>query len=256
VRVASIDSFRASYLRDLSQGGLFVRSQKPLPMSTRVMIELHVPNESPLPLKGEVVRVEANGFGVRFDENSEETTAHLYTLISKHSATETKTEDSSEDLKTQLLEALGNIEAYEEAMAQMRDSEMHAVARAESAESEREILANVARELTTRVNQLEAERAKVMAGVELMKARMTSMERELTTAHRSPAVATPLPQSSSDTAELKAEVAKLKYDLENSDLQRMRVELQDLLGQLEDEKLKSMAMQRALERFMTTGIPK
>lgn len=73
VRVASLDRFRTHYLRDLSEGGLFIRSERLLPIGSQVEVKLVLPgSEEPLLLPGEVVRhvpagqgVET-GMGVRF----------------------------------------------------------------------------------------------------------------------------------------------------------------------------------------------
>jgi uncharacterized protein (TIGR02266 family) len=75
VRVATLDRFRTHYLRDLSEGGLFIRSERLLPIGSQVEVKLVLPgSEEPLVLPGEIVRhVTAaqspeTGMGVRFGE--------------------------------------------------------------------------------------------------------------------------------------------------------------------------------------------
>lgn len=58
VRVASQEAFRASYLRDLSMGGLFVRSRQPLAQGTAVMVELRVEDQPAVRLRGEVEQLQ------------------------------------------------------------------------------------------------------------------------------------------------------------------------------------------------------
>ncbi|MBN2360618.1 MAG: PilZ domain-containing protein [Deltaproteobacteria bacterium] len=70
--------------RDLSLGGVFLRSQKPPPMGSKVQLVLVVEGErEPIKLKAHVVRQSEaeGGFAVRFDSMSEEAAAHLLTLV-------------------------------------------------------------------------------------------------------------------------------------------------------------------------------
>src|SRR5262252_6010091 len=77
VRVPSIDKFRAHYLRDLSAGGLFIRTEKILPVGTEVDIELVPPGlDRPLTLHARVARTVDDeparlagtlGIGVQFE---------------------------------------------------------------------------------------------------------------------------------------------------------------------------------------------
>jgi uncharacterized protein (TIGR02266 family) len=261
VKVASVDSFRASYLRDLSQGGLFVRSRQPLEIGTVVTLELHIPDEElPLALSGTVARVEAQGFGVKFNELDLTAKAKLDKILRRFDpGADTESHPVAPlpaDLQTQLSEAQGHIEAYEMMLSHLRESESEAQIRAQTVESERDLLADAARELTLQVQKFEAERLRMTEAGEVMKLHLLAMERELTALRL--ARATPDPKEGREATlrlRLEAEVARLRGELEQSDLGQMRRELQELLGQLEDEKLKTMAMQNALERFMSKGPP-
>jgi uncharacterized protein (TIGR02266 family) len=166
VRVASLDSFRASYLRDVSTGGLFVRSAKPLPVGTRVMVQLTLAALEPVALPGEVVRLEPTGFGVRFSTLDEKQQTSLDALLASveptlarvAATTWRQTADQTAVLSAQLAEARGAIEGYEQTLARLRESEMEAVMRAELAEFERTVLVEGMKELTARVASLEHEK--------------------------------------------------------------------------------------------------
>jgi type IV pilus assembly protein PilZ len=72
VEYKSLNSFFAEYTRNISKGGAFIRTKKPLPVGTRFLFKLSVPSRpEPLAVEGEVIRVEAQGegagMGIRFD---------------------------------------------------------------------------------------------------------------------------------------------------------------------------------------------
>jgi uncharacterized protein (TIGR02266 family) len=291
VRVASKESLRASYLRDLSLGGLFVRSQKPLPVSTAVVIELAVEAQAPLRLRGEVVRHETNadgtfrGFGVRFSTVDLETKVALEAIIAAHTEAPVKLPEASDrtELEAQLAEARGTIEAYEETLAQLRESEMEAVQRLESTEAERTVLANVAQELQTRLQSADADRSHLRSALDALMERLTrgeaetrqlrdsstKLSHELKAAHAAMAQAAAqrsdevaklasqleaeMGKSTALQAEFDAEMRSLKQQLETRDDSTLRRELQELSAQLDDERLKAMALQRALQRFVEMG---
>ncbi len=70
VRVSTAERFRAAYLRDLSEGGLFIKTDKPLPLGREVTIDLLPPGFTlPLRLGAVVVRqggAAGPGMGVSF----------------------------------------------------------------------------------------------------------------------------------------------------------------------------------------------
>ncbi len=285
VRVATRESLRASYLRDLSMGGLFVRSRQPLPEGTPVVIELSVEAESPLRLRGEVVRQErlpdgtARGFGVRFSMVDLETTQALESILAAHREPET----DGPAVGTQLAEARGTIEALEEAMALLREREMELAQRLETADAERGVLMSVAHELQGRVQHLEAERTSLRANVEALLGRLAKGEGEASSLRETSAritaelmvarttasktvsehqaivgrIAAELEVESERSAALQrafeGEVEALRAQLEAKDEGALRGELQDLSAQLDDERLKSMALERALQRFVAMG---
>lgn len=274
-------------------GGLFVRSRQPLAQGTSVVVELAVENQPPVRLRGEVVRQEhaadgtPRGFGVRFSTVDDETRRALEEILRAHTQPEEPPAIEQQALETQLFEARGTIEAYEESMALLRQSETDAFEQLEAAQAERDVLAHVSHELQSRVHALEAERAELTAHVSSLSSRLSKGDAELSALHattsrlsaelkaarsqaqqqdsRDEAVSRLMVEFEAETAraaalkeELDAEVRSLKEQLEAKDDSTLRAELQEFAAQLDDERLKSMALERALQRFVEMGgvIPK
>ena len=66
-----LNSFFADYTKNISKGGTFIKTKKPLPIGTRFLFKLSVPHrEAPFELLGEVVwskaEAEEPGMGIRF----------------------------------------------------------------------------------------------------------------------------------------------------------------------------------------------
>ncbi len=66
-----MNSFFADYTKNISKGGTFIKTKKPLPIGTRFLFKLTVPHrQDPFELLGEVVwsktDVEEPGMGIRF----------------------------------------------------------------------------------------------------------------------------------------------------------------------------------------------
>lgn len=237
VRVASQEAFRSSYLRDLSMGGLFVRSRQPLAQGTAVVVELAVEDHLPVRLRGEVMRQEhaadgtARGFGVRFSTVDAETQQALQEILQAHTLPDPSTAAEAGDLETQLAEARGTIEAYEESMALIRQNEAEAVQQLEATQAECLVLVQVSQEMQARVQVLEVERSELKTQLANLAARLSKRDGELSV---------------------------LQVQLESKDDAELRAELQEFAAQLDDERLKSMALERALQRFVQMGgvIPK
>lgn len=289
VRVASQESLRASYLRDLSVGGLFVRSRQPLPIGAAVVIELAVLGAAPVRLKGEVARHESTdegvfrGFGVRFSTVDPETKSALERIIAEHAEPPPPTGD----LAMELAEARGTIQAYEETMSLLRESETNLAQQLEEAEAERGVLTSVTDELQQKIAALELERTELRGTVEALMDRLQQTETESkalqdaanrlsTELKAARAVAAKASNEKATLAELAAqlevqssraadhqaglerELSELRTRLASSGDGALREELQEITAQLDDERLKSMALERALNRFVEMGgvIPK
>ena len=66
-----LNSFFADYTKNISKGGTFIKTKKPLPIGTRFLFKLTVPlRDAPFELLGEVAwsqpDVEEPGMGIRF----------------------------------------------------------------------------------------------------------------------------------------------------------------------------------------------
>ncbi len=66
-----LNSFFADYTKNISKGGTFIKTKKPLPIGTRFLFKLTVPHrEAPFELLGEVVWSKGDGeepgMGIRF----------------------------------------------------------------------------------------------------------------------------------------------------------------------------------------------
>jgi type IV pilus assembly protein PilZ len=66
-----LNSFFADYTKNISKGGTFIKTKKPLPIGTRFLFKLTVPQrEAPFELLGEVVWSKSDGeepgMGIRF----------------------------------------------------------------------------------------------------------------------------------------------------------------------------------------------
>ncbi len=66
-----LNSFFADYTKNISKGGTFIKTKKPLPIGTRFLFKLTVPQrEAPFELLGEVVWSKGDGeepgMGIRF----------------------------------------------------------------------------------------------------------------------------------------------------------------------------------------------
>ena len=288
VRVASRESFRASYLRDLSMGGLFVRSRQPLAQGTLVVVELAVEDHAPVRLRGEVMRQEhapdgtAKGFGVRFSMVDVDTKQALEEILKVHQQPEAPPAVDHAELETQLSEARGTIEAYEQTLALIREKEDDAEQKLEAAQAECGVLVKVSHELQGRVKALELERGTLRANIDGLVDRLARGDDEMARLHatttklatelkaartqaakntsQEDAMARLVAEFEAETersaalkAELDAEVHALQEQLEAKDETRLRAELQEFSAALDDERLKSLALQRALQRFVEMG---
>ncbi|ATB46881.1 motility regulator PlpA [Corallococcus macrosporus] len=81
-----LNSFFADYTKNISKGGTFIKTKKPLPIGTRFLFKLTVPHrEAPFELLGEVVWSKADaeepGMGIRFIYSSEAQRVEFETVV-------------------------------------------------------------------------------------------------------------------------------------------------------------------------------
>jgi len=99
-----LNSFFADYTKNISKGGTFIKTKKPLPIGTRFLFKLTVPHrEAPFELLGEVVWSKADaeepGMGIRFIYSSESQRVEFETMVERL---------MSDSLGTELTEKLLN----------------------------------------------------------------------------------------------------------------------------------------------------
>jgi chromosome segregation ATPase len=279
VKLATPEAFRASYLRDVSTGGIFVRSTKPLPIGTRVVVQLMVA-ERLAALPGAVVRVEDGvGFGVKFDLLDEEQQRAVSALVEQN---QMKVPEVS--VETKLAEAQGVIEAYEQTLASLREELSDANERADQASFERQVIGDHVRELQTKLDAQLKENTRLMNAMRASEDRLKALEREVTRRVTEDkkrqaeldAARSVIDQTSAEVSQLEADFARRMKERDQREEQlrkgldaelkavtaaiakepeiaKLRDEMRELSSQLDDERLKAMALQRALERFVAMG---
>ncbi|WP_224369298.1 TIGR02266 family protein [Hyalangium versicolor] len=83
-----LNSFFADYTKNISKGGTFIKTKKPLAIGTRFLFKLTVPHrEAPFELLGEVVWSKGDGdepgMGIRFIYNSDAQRADFEGVVEK-----------------------------------------------------------------------------------------------------------------------------------------------------------------------------
>ena len=83
-----LNSFFADYTKNISKGGTFIKTKKPLPIGTRFLFKLTVPHrEEPFELLGDVVwsngETEEPGMGIRFIYSDDNQRAEFEGVVEK-----------------------------------------------------------------------------------------------------------------------------------------------------------------------------
>ncbi len=114
VRCRTWSEFRTFYTRDISRGGVFLRTTTPPPVGTSVRISLALPDQRAVELRATVVHVvppgtpeETAGMGLRFLDLTDEQRARIDQLLSVASAAE-GTADHHQ-LRRELLQELSRL---------------------------------------------------------------------------------------------------------------------------------------------------
>jgi Tfp pilus assembly protein PilZ len=87
VKISSRERLKTSYLKDLSEGGVFVRTDKPLPIGREVVVDLLPPGwVAPLRLRGAVCRVQEQppGIAITFSRTDEGSLAKVKALVAEY----------------------------------------------------------------------------------------------------------------------------------------------------------------------------
>lgn len=244
VKVSTRERLKSSYLKDLSEGGLFVRADKPLPVGRPVVIDLLPPGwATPLRLSGTVSRSltegPAPGMAVKFDENGSTEFERLRELIAEYqdnAAAPAAPNDQQQQL-AQLFERYAELQTA----LDQRDTELRAErARREEAATRALELANQLEAARTNgattptesptSRQLSAELGVAQREVSELRTRVASLEGELS------AYKVELAQLEADDAtsrRLAQSLAKEKADFVTQ-LTRVSKEAQELAMKLEE----------------------
>jgi type IV pilus assembly protein PilZ len=93
VEYKRLNSFFADYTRNISKGGTFIVTTKPLPIGTEFLFQLTIPNlDAPLQLNGKVAWIvdaeqatadQPAGMGIRFRYDTAEERAHVADTVEK-----------------------------------------------------------------------------------------------------------------------------------------------------------------------------
>jgi len=69
----SVDArFYKDFIRNISEGGIFVETKTPIPIGKDIQVTFLTPKENQaVKIDGTIIRVSSNGFGVKFKESVE-----------------------------------------------------------------------------------------------------------------------------------------------------------------------------------------
>ncbi|MHB8874384.1 MAG: PilZ domain-containing protein [Myxococcaceae bacterium] len=197
VRIATAEALRAHYLKDLSEGGLFLRVEKPLPLGSEVLLELIPPGwDSALPLTGTVVRVAdddqaraagAMGMALKFENLEPEVEQRLAALVAEYAGPSkvpgAGTFTEADRLKTQiqgLVFELGAArEAQQSAETSLSDERGALVQAREKAEELAARCEALTAELAVRESQPAAPSPAMAAELEIAQGEILSLRAEL-----------------------------------------------------------------------------
>jgi uncharacterized protein (TIGR02266 family) len=196
LKITSAERLRTNYLQDLSEGGLFLKADRILPMGSELTVELWPPGwTDPLALEATVVRVVeptpgfkgSTGMGVSFHDVAPDAAERLRELIAEHGGpvAEEPPAGSGDDplehvaalvhkleeerakvaeLTTSLIDARGENAAYQEQLSKIerqegaqRELSERANAEADSLRHRLEEEQEMTRRLQGRVTELEGE---------------------------------------------------------------------------------------------------
>ncbi len=209
VKISSRDRFRSSYLKDLSEGGLFVKTDKALPSGAELVIDLLPPGwTDTLRLKGVVVRSQSTpgnaGMAVRFENNEEASMEVLRTLVNDYQSGASPPEVRGEDAHEQLQRVLGQVAEFKNSLEKRENELQSEKARREEASKKVAVL------------QAELEIAKSLGGSGPpldTSSRLKELETELATSqHEEMELRTRLAEVEGEVEAFKHEVETLEQD--------------------------------------------
>ncbi len=255
VRIQNAERFRTLYLRDLSRGGLFVKTDKRLPVDTEVTIELWPPEwKEALVLEAKVVRWQdavddtPAGLGMHFHNLSPAMTERLDRLVEEYA-------ESAEDefVETRIAGLIGELEAAKRRSVELAgeltraqeqnqeieqdEADLRAVTEklaTEKAAAERRAQEGL-ESLTKRLEDVDADRLKLVKQLDKQKGEEATLRDALAKAER-------------ESRKMAQEIGDLRTKLEEqSSAARIQKERADYLA---DEVEKRRAKERDLRKLL------
>jgi uncharacterized protein (TIGR02266 family) len=204
VRIQNAERFRTLYLRDLSHGGLFVKTDKRLAVGTEATIELWPPEwKEALVLEAKVVRWQdaigdtPAGMGMQFVDLSAEIAQRLDQLIEEYGESE-----EDEFVETRVANLIGDLDAARRRVAELTEEVQKLRKQAQELEQDEADLRAVTEKLATekaaaerraqeaqisltkRLEDVDADRMKVVKQMDKQKGEEASLRDGLAKAER------------------------------------------------------------------------
>ncbi|MEO1171252.1 MAG: PilZ domain-containing protein, partial [Myxococcota bacterium] len=173
LKVATAEKFRRRYIRDLSQGGVYVRTQDVRPIGSEVRLELSPPGwQEPIRIRAEVVRhatveddgeTTAVGMGLEFREVGPRNRELLAELLSEYESTaprfdENEIPDDLADLRQEVRALRARLRESREMVASLHN-EIETLE--EDDETNRVIIERLARDKKQLQDEADAARAEL-----------------------------------------------------------------------------------------------
>ncbi|MHB8417849.1 MAG: PilZ domain-containing protein [Myxococcales bacterium] len=235
VRIPSVDRFRTHYLKDISEGGLFVKAEKVLPVGALLSLELWPPAwDHALELSAKVIRstdpkaaaLEGRpcGMAVQFVSVPPEVDGELKTLVDEHRGAEAAADPMGAQIESLVQELASARERLAGLEADLLEARGQNEAFAEQAET------------------LQREEAEARAAAAKLAEERTDLERRL----RDAAV-----KAAAEQAKLEERLreASRKVEEERDEARRQRARAEQLTAQLEEERQGARADRERAERL-------
>ena len=82
---ATDDHFYSSYIKNISQNGLFIETQKKLPVGNIILMTFRLKGlDKPIKMRGEIAHAGPSGIGVRFLDANPDLEARIETIIDRN----------------------------------------------------------------------------------------------------------------------------------------------------------------------------
>jgi Tfp pilus assembly protein PilZ len=170
LRIASLERLRQHYLKDLSEGGAFIRIANPMPVGSALLVDIEWPGvEESLRLAAKVIRVikpneaapgQAVGMGVKFDGADPAMLGRLKKLCEQYQPGSPDADEKTR-LRGQIQGLIIELGATREALAKAERQTSEAETRAQNAAREAQDAAARAMSLEGKSDESSAQAAKI-----------------------------------------------------------------------------------------------